>query len=270
LSAGEDDRSRDELRVVRLLGTLEQAELASLARRCQWRDFEEGETILRRDDRGDEVCFVVRGRVRVGETSPEGREIVFAEIGVGEHIGEMAAIDGGHRSADVVAATDCRVACLPGADFCHLLHRNPEIALALLRDAARIIRLNNIRITELTSAGAVERICRELLRRAHAVASSTTWVIDELPTQETLAAVTGTTRETVAKVMSQLAHAGLVHRFRRSLEITDIGGLCSMAGMPKAPSAGSAPIDRASRCCETRTSAPSGDEAHDRSLTRQM
>lgn len=143
----------------------------------------------------------------------------------------VAAIDGGPRSADVVAVTDCLVAALPVTEFRALLLRHAAISLDLLEDVARMVRMADLRITELSTMGAVERICRELLRRAVPHREEAELAVHDLPTQETLAGLTGTTRETVGKVMMQLAHAGLVRRRRRTLLLVDLDRLRQLAGL---------------------------------------
>lgn len=163
------------------------------------------------------------------DTTGHGREVVYAEIPAGGHVGELAAIDGGPRSADVIAVTDCLIGALPAASFRALLARHPDMALRLLEGFARVVRLADRRITELSTMAAVERICRELLRRSHG--DKRALVVDELPTQELLASVTGTTRETVGKVMAQLAHSGLVRRCNRSLHLLDVERIKALAGM---------------------------------------
>lgn len=227
--AGNDETRR--LCGVRLLRALPADECAALASRCGWRHYRAGQTIILRDSPERDFLFLVDGRARVVDVTDRGREVVYADITAGGHIGELAAIDGGPRSANVTAVTDCLVAALPVADFRALLLRHAAISLDLLEDVVRMVRVADLRITELSTMGAVERVCRELLRRAAPHRGEPGLVVDELPTQETIAALTGTTRETVGKIMMQLAHAGLVRRRRRSLLLIELDRLRDLAGI---------------------------------------
>jgi CRP-like cAMP-binding protein len=220
----------DRLGGVPLFSELDPAEREAIARRCAWRRVKSGETIISRGDEGRDVVWLVEGRARIIIVTPSGREIHYGEIGAGQHVGEIAAIDGGPRSADVVAIKDSLIACLPPADLHALLLRQPTVAIGLLRDLARIVRIADLRITELSTMGAVSRVCRELLRLRDGTDPDGTPLIRQVPTQETLAAVTGTTRETVARVQAQLAQAGLIRRRGRTLLLTDCGRLSGMAG----------------------------------------
>lgn len=205
---------------IRLLGALTPEARARLARRCAWRRYRAGATILTRDQAGSEVLLIAEGAVRVVNVSPSGREVAYAVIEAGGHVGELAAIDGAPRSAGVVALSDGLVASLSGPAFKALLAEETGVAILLLEHLARIIRLADERIAELSTLGAVERVYSELLRLARPDPESTgVVVVAPLPTQEDLAARVGTTRETVARALGRLARAGIARRRGRALSI---------------------------------------------------
>jgi len=207
---------------IELLRPLSSEARAALARRCSWRSFRQGEEILARDSDSTDVLFICEGRVRVVNYSASGREVAYAVIPAGGHVGELSAIDGKPRSASVVALEDCRIAFLPASALMELVETNPPVATELLRGLARVIRDNDERITELATVGAMQRVYRELLRLAEPdPANPGGLVILKLPTQENLAAQIGTTRETVARVLAQLARAKITQRRSRTLIIHD-------------------------------------------------
>ncbi len=216
-----------------LLASMAPARRAALARRCAWRSFRPGEEILARDEPADTVLFIVEGRVRVVDFSVSGREVAYAVIGAGGHVGELGVIDGAPRSAAVVALDPCRVACLPAATFWELIESESGVARALLQRLARIIRDNDEKITELATMGAMQRVYRELARLARPLGREPggVVVVEDLPTQETLAGRLGTTRETVARVLAQLARAGITERHGRRLTIRRPADLALLAGL---------------------------------------
>ena len=226
MTDGTADRPTDPLAVVAILGCLDDAERARVARSCRLSRFAAGTGVIGEDREGQEVVFVLEGRVRVIGRTESGRLVSFAEIEAGGHVGELAALDGGPRTADVEAITDCRVAILPPAAFNDLLHAHPCIAVALLRELARVIRTADLRITELSTLGAAQRLARELLRRASPVPGTAGGhIVDPMPTQEQLASITGATRETVARLLAQLQHAGVTRRSGSRLAILDAARL---------------------------------------------
>lgn len=90
--------------------------VASLSRRCRWRRYGPGQTILQRLDESREVFFVVRGQVCVLHHSASGRQIRLYDLPTGEVFGVFAAIDGEPRSADVVSVTGTLISHICG-DF---------------------------------------------------------------------------------------------------------------------------------------------------------
>lgn len=222
-----------ELDGITLLASMTPAGRAALGRRCTWRSFRPGEEILARDEPADTVLFIVEGRVRVVDFSISGREVAYAVVGAGGHVGELGAIDGAPRSAAVVALEACRLACLPAAAFWELIETESGVARALLHRLVRIIRDNDEKITELATMGAMQRVYRELSRLARPPAQGPNGalVVEDLPTQETLAGRLGTTRETVARVLAQLARAGITERHGRRLTIRRPADLALLAGL---------------------------------------
>ena len=205
---------------IRLLAPLRPHEREALAARCAWRRYRPGEVILDRESDNRDVLFVASGRVRVVNYAASGREIAYGVIEPGAHVGELAALDGEPRSASVEAVDQCLIASLPSGPFHELLLAHPELAVAMLKNLARIIRRTDERIAELSVLGAMQRVYRELSRLARPLPDGGT-VVSPLPTQEALAAVVGTTRETVARALGQLAKSGTVRRRGRELLIVN-------------------------------------------------
>jgi CRP-like cAMP-binding protein len=216
------ERDRGRLGEIRLLASLSAAELIALEQRCRWRRYRAGEQILDRDSTTRDVLFIAQGRIRVVNYAASGREIAFAVVEAGGHVGELSAIDGERRSASVVAVTDCLIGSLSAETFGNLLERHAAVAVALLRHLSRIIRTGDERIAELSVLGAVPRVYRELLRLAEPDPSdASVWRIVELPTQHDIASRVGATRETVARALGQILSHGVVQRRGRTLLIRD-------------------------------------------------
>ena len=213
------------LRGIRLLQSLSDAELGTLEQRCRWRRAGAGQQILDRTDEHRDVFFVVEGSVRAVDFSPSGREVVYAVIGAGGHFGELSAIDGLGRSASVVAIEHCLLAALTPTQFESLIQSHPQVAIELLRDLVGIIRTTDERLSEVSTLGTTARVCRELLRLVRTDEQTGDWLIAPLPTQRDLAGRAGTTRETVARTLSQLTREAIVERTGRALRVLDRAGL---------------------------------------------
>ncbi len=229
-------QDRGRLGEIRLLASLAPAELVALEQRCRWRRYAAGEQILDRDSATRDVLFISQGRIRVVNYAASGREIAFAVVDAGGHVGELSAIDGEGRSATVIAVSDCLIGSLSADAFGALLERHAEVAIALLRHLSRIIRTSDERIAELSVLGAVPRVYRELLRLAKPDPSDpSAWRIAELPTQQDMASRVGATRETVARALGQILSHGVVQRQGRTLLIRDREMLEQLSDPPDSP-----------------------------------
>jgi CRP-like cAMP-binding protein len=106
--------------------------IAALTREVR---YQAGSTIVRVGEPGDDFFVVLEGTASVRR-----RGLASLPLGPGSYFGEMALIDGGPRSASVVAETDLLCLRLPRKDFLRVLRTEPEVDLALLRHLAGRIR----------------------------------------------------------------------------------------------------------------------------------
>lgn len=224
--AAQDDRS---LAGIALFADLSAAERRQLEPRCRFRHYAANEQVIDRYSESRDVFFVVRGRVRVVNYSLSGREVAFDDLEAGGCFGELAAIDGEPRSANVVAVTDCVVASVSPDVFTQFLFDHPQIGLLMMRRLARIVRQSTVRIMDLSTLGANNRIHAELLRLASGGdRGDSTAVIRQMPLHADIASRVSTTRETVARVLNDLARQKLVRREGDSLVVLDLKRLHRM------------------------------------------
>lgn len=215
-----------------MLESLSWDERDRVAALCRWQRFRAGETVLDQDSDGCDVCFVVSGAVRVVSYSYSGRAVSFDDVAAGGVVGEMAAIDGQPRSASVEALEGgACIAFLSGGAFLSLSTGHPQLALALMRRLAGMVRRCTERIVDLSTLGAANRVHTELLRLAlvHGEGGNTV-VIRPIPVHADLAARVGTTRETVARVLGDLARDGFVERRSGEMLIRDLARLRALVG----------------------------------------
>jgi CRP-like cAMP-binding protein len=137
--------------------------------------------------------------------------------------GEIAAIDGGPRSAGLEAAEPCTIAALTAGQFHALLLREPAVAVATLRHVVADVRRLSERVLEFSTLGVQSRIHAELLRLAMAAGhSSGPVVLSPAPSLSDIAGRISTHREAVSRELSRLASIGLVRRQGADLQLTDL------------------------------------------------
>lgn len=135
-----------------ILGALSDDACDRLAQAGRPVDLPTGAVLSQAGDPGDAMFIVLEGELEVRTFSPGGREVRLVALGPGAVAGEMAALDGGLRSADMVASRKTRLWRIPRQALLEMLHSAPEVALALLSElSARLRRTNSdleIRATE--------------------------------------------------------------------------------------------------------------------------
>jgi CRP/FNR family transcriptional regulator, cyclic AMP receptor protein len=217
------------LRAIALLRGLSPQRLEILARDCAWRNFEAEQSIISRAAADRDLYFIVSGRVRVTTYSAAGRQVTFRDFGAGEHFGEVAAIDGMARSADVVGLQAGLLASLAPASLLALLREEPAVAERLLRDFAGLVRRLSERVIDLSTLGVHQRLYAEMLRLAReAGVKANRARIDPAPKHADLAGQVSTYREQVTRELSVLVRRGILAKDGRALVVLDVARLQKM------------------------------------------
>ncbi|MBI3708328.1 MAG: Crp/Fnr family transcriptional regulator [Proteobacteria bacterium] len=214
---------------VELLAGLAPEQMQAIERRCRWRSFTEGEQIIDLETDSRDVYFIVSGAARVVNYGLSGREVTLDDIGPGGNFGELAALDGQPRSANVVATSETLAASLPAVAFREILAGYPQVALALMHRLTKVIRQSTGRIMDLSTLGAHNRIFAELLREARSgeiVGNKA--VLRPIPLHADIASRVSTSRETVARVLNDLARKKIVRRDSDALVLLDVNRLTNM------------------------------------------
>ena len=203
--------------------------LSRLESACKWKWYGVNEQIIDQHSDTQDVFFVVEGKVRIVNYSILGREITLDDISAGSHFGELAAIDRKPRSATVIALARSLMAIMPGKSFSWALNNYSSVSMKQMQNLARIIRSSTDRIMELSTLAAKNRVQAELLRQAKGnIINDNKAEISPIPIHGDIASRVSTTRETVARVLGQLVHNGIVERRKNVLTIHDLKKLEEM------------------------------------------
>jgi len=211
-------------------------DLERIEQRCRWRRYQPGQAVIERDAPTHEVHFVAAGTVRVEDHAASGRVVSFQDVRAGGLVGELAAIDGGERSASVIAVEPTTTAALDPRSFLNILADHPEVSLATMQRLADMVRQASTRIMELSTVGAHNRVHAEVLRiaRERAGRDGASARISPIPAHADIASRVSTTRETVARVLSELGKQGLVRRERNALVVPDLAALTELVERARA------------------------------------
>lgn len=218
------------LRSIELLQGLSSQRLDEISRQCVWRHFEAGQTLIAREQDDRDLHLIVAGAVRVTSYSPGGRETSFRELSAGTCFGELSAIDGRPRSADVIALQSGLLASMPPAAFKSLLQQEWTVNERVLLRLTDLARGMIDRVLDLSTLSVQQRVCIELLRLAqnkHTLGNEVR--IQPAPRHADLAHLVSSYREQITRELSALAKAGVLAKEEGALVVRDLDRLKQMA-----------------------------------------
>jgi len=209
------------LQSVPIFSDLSPSDLNKIAERMVLRAFTKGQMILLEDDLGQTFFVIAGGSVKITRLSDDGREVILAMLGESDFFGEMSLLDGAGRSANVVALEASEVLTLARNDFLEILQDYPKISISLLEELTQRIRKSDQQIESLSLSDVEQRIGITLIRLAEELGTIKrgSVKIKDLPYQQDIANMAGTSRETVSRTFKLLEEKGLVTREGRKLTI---------------------------------------------------
>ena len=211
----------DHLRNVPIFTDLKDSDLIKIASKMVPRVYEKGQMILLEESMGETFFIITQGAVKVTRLSADGREVILAILGESDFFGEMSLLDGEGRSANIVANEDAKVLTLSRNDFLDCLESYPKIAIALLEELATRLRKSDQQIESLSLSDSEHRIGITLIRLAGELGTIKQGhvTVKNLPYQQDIANMAGTSRETVSRTLKLLEDKKLVRRENRNLTI---------------------------------------------------
>jgi CRP/FNR family transcriptional regulator, cyclic AMP receptor protein len=186
--------------------------LTDLAARVRSRQVEAGSVIVSHEESGDALFCIVSGKVKVVLYGDTGREIILSILRGGDFFGEMSLLDRQPRSANVVAVEDAHLLVLERDAFHAHLTSHPATALAILAEMSRRLRHADEVIGNLALLDVYARVARAIkdlaTRQGEQVDGGI--LVKERPTQQELAGLVGTSRETVSRALNDFTRQGLL------------------------------------------------------------
>jgi CRP/FNR family cyclic AMP-dependent transcriptional regulator len=207
------------LKNIPLFAGLGEQELSLLEQHANTRTFPKNAILITEGDDTDSLYIIQSGKVRIFMSNAEGKEIILNEQGPGEHFGELALVDDAPRSASVMALDKTQVSIISRQDFRKVLGKHPDIALSLIRDLSRRIRLLSENVKDLALLDVYGRVAKTLLGMAKDIDGQL--IIENRPTQQDVANHIGASREMVARILKDLETGGYITVTRKQILINE-------------------------------------------------
>jgi CRP/FNR family transcriptional regulator, cyclic AMP receptor protein len=195
----------------------------ALTRQLRPVDVPRGHVFFTEGEPGDRMYIIVSGKVKIGRRSPDGREGLFTVRGPSESFGELSVFDPGPRTSTATALNEVCVAPADGATVRAWIADHPQVADRLLRVLARRLRRTDDILSDMIFTDVAGRLAKQLLQLAQrfGVQEDGAMRVDHGLTQEELAQLVGSSRETVNKALSDFAHRGWIRLEGKSVLITE-------------------------------------------------
>ena len=196
-----------------------------MAAASRLRVFRRGQVVFTAGQPGDTVIVVVSGRLKVVVRSAEGGELTLTVVQPGGVFGELAAVDGGPRSADAETLEESRLLLIPREVVQDMCARVPAVSLAVAKSLAATLR----RLTEGTS----DLVFLDLPRRVAKVLLSQPpdehGVIRLKMSQEQLAHQAAGTRQSVNAALRGFERRGWIETHDRAVTVKQAAALSRFA-----------------------------------------
>ena len=204
-----------------LLASLADDDRRALLAACRRQRFPRKGFVFHEGEPGDSLHLIASGSAAVRVTNPMGEVATLDVLGPGQSFGEQALVDpSSRRSATVVALEKLETLRLSGDGFAELCRSHPQAHRALTALLAARLRATSQALMDALYLPADKRVLRQLHRLTDLYGSDGGVVVPL--TQDDLASMAGTTRQTVNKVLRAAEDAGMVGLTRGRITVTDV------------------------------------------------
>ncbi|MBU9762595.1 Crp/Fnr family transcriptional regulator [Mycobacterium sp. TNTM28] len=205
--------------------------VAALVRQLEPVTFRRGEVVFVEGEPGDTLYIITAGKVKIGRKSADGRDSLITLMGPSDMFGELAIFDPGPRTSSVTALTEVKAVVMTRTVLRSWIADRPEIAEQLLRVLARRLRRTNDNLSDLIFTDVPGRVAKQLLYLAQRFGTrdGNALRVDHELTQEEIAQLVGSSRETVNKALSDFAQRGWIRVQGRSILIDNAERLAKRA-----------------------------------------
>jgi len=218
----EPSRIRASLARSPLFAGLSLEAIEDLTQRVSVRRVRAHAVVASQEDPGDALHVIMAGRVKAVIFGENGREVTLAILRPGDGFGEVSLFDRTTRSADCIAMEPTTVMSIARDGLLEHMTRYPQTSFNLLSEMARRLRRADDSIAQLALCDVHERLVRKLVHLAQEDGTDVPegLLMRRRPTQQELANMIGSCRETISRAFNQLAREGVIVPRGRALVVT--------------------------------------------------
>jgi CRP/FNR family transcriptional regulator len=198
---------------VPIFSKLSSGDVEQLARMITRKEYQPDTAVFFKCDPSDSLYMILKGSVKVANTSEGGVEKILDVLGAGEIFGELAMLDGHPRSATVTTCEPTEMAAISREDFRKFVVNRPEILWKLMESLCERIRKTSSNILEMSSKEVPYRLLATLSRLVEKhgqTAADGSCLINMKVGAQDLAAMVGASRDVVSRLLRKYEADGLI------------------------------------------------------------
>jgi CRP-like cAMP-binding protein len=215
-----------------LFAGLSEDEIAAIGHATTMRHCARGQQILSPDDAPERIHILKKGRVRMYRVTADGKQLTLDIYEKGTILGDMSLLGQDRVPEAYAEAIEDGVICTitPG-ELCRLIERYPSIGVNIIRHLSRRLEAAERELEAMAYQRVDQRLAARLLDlgRRFGIRTEQGTRIDARLTQQELAELVGTTRETLAHTLSDFRRRGLLDAAHHEVVIRDAERLAALA-----------------------------------------
>jgi CRP/FNR family transcriptional regulator len=217
----------DVISATPLFNGLPEDQLEAIQKIAIEKQINKGEIVVSEGDEGRGFFVIAEGRVKVFKVSAEGKEQILHIFGPGQPFGEVPVFAGQRFPANAQAIDKARVLFLPRSAIVDLITANPSLALNMLAEMSRKLRLFAVQIENLSLKEMPARLASYLIHLADEQGQEE--VITLKISKGQLASILGTIPETLSRIFAKLSGNELIRVEGKKITLLNRDGLEDLA-----------------------------------------
>ncbi len=220
------------LKHIRLFDGISPSEMQEMEKITRMEEVKKRQPLYLPGDPSSSVYLLKRGRVKIANTSPSGKEVTFEILEPGEVFGELDVLEDAPRSTSAEALDDALICVIPRKDFDQYLGMHPNVTFKLTKLIGLRLRKIQSRVEDLVFRDVPARLAHLLseLSKTEGVADKQGIRLKVTLTHQEMANLIGCSRETVSATMGQFRDDGLIQMDGRTIIIMNEKGLSTLLG----------------------------------------
>ena len=220
------------LKNIRLFDGISPSDMQEMEKITRMEEVKKRQPLYLTGDPSRNVYLLKRGRVKIANTAPSGKEVTFDILEPGEVFGELDAMEEAPRSTSAEALDDALICVIPRKDFNQYLAMHPTVTIKLTKLIGLRIKKIQSRVEDLVFRDVPARLAHLLseLSKTEGVADKQGIRLKVKLTHQEMANLIGCSRETVSTTMGLFRDDGLIQMDGRTITIVNEKGLSKLLG----------------------------------------